>query len=161
MLPIRIYRSCISMFHLQGYFTAHQCRVDTMILIWNRYQVRYLKVSIRYEYSPYDAHCPVCQDVLAVVDQTRMKQVCLIFKPSISKNKNKRGVILRPKQKRSDYPWGNAIHQLGFFLFPPYFPPIFRYQSFRKCMDAIPIPKSTQVSSTRYRPITTAHVWIF
>ena len=66
------------------------------------------------------------------------------------------GVILRPKQNKGDCHFKNAIYQLGFFLFPPHFPTLFRYRSFRKYIDAIQIPKSTLVSNTcyRYRPGT-------
>ena len=53
-----------------------------------------------------------------------MKPACLTSKRKYFREKNYKGVILRPKRKqklkRGDYPWKNGIHQLGFFLFPPF-----------------------------------------
>ena len=95
-------------------------------------------------------------NILADVHQTRMKLSCLTSKRKYFSEQKQNGsdfasTTKTKKRNRSDYPLTNALYQLGFFLFPPHFLTLFRYRSFRKCIDAIPIPKSTRVSSTRYR----------
>ena len=106
-----------------------------MILV----SIRYLKVSIRYRVLAIrrSSHRPVCQYVLAVVDQTRMKPACLFHR-----KKNKKGVILRPKRKRSDYPRKNAMYiSLDLSISPLNFPPFLGIDLFENVSMRYRYPK--------------------